>query len=74
MKKQTFLIHVDVGQVSRCIKAASKEEAIRIATNWATRMVTKKTCSHISPRVINVDGEPYKAPPLKVKLAEERTV
>jgi hypothetical protein len=74
MKKQTFLIHVDMGEVGRCIKATSKEEAIRIATDWATRIVTKKTCSHIQPRVIRVEGEPYEAPPLRVKLAEERTV
>jgi hypothetical protein len=55
MKKQTFLIHVDMGKIGRCIKAASKEEAVRIATDWATRMITKRTCSHIQPRVISVD-------------------
>jgi hypothetical protein len=74
MKKKTFLIHVDMGQVGRCIKAKSKEEAIKIATNWATRMIIKKTCSHIQPRVIRVEGEPYEAPPLRVKLGKERTV
>jgi hypothetical protein len=61
-KSDSWLIHVNLGEVGLIINAPSKEEAIRLAKERAHKMVTEGTCSFTIPKIMKIDGKPYQAP------------
>jgi hypothetical protein len=67
MSRTDHLVHVNMGEIGWIIDAPTEEEAIRIATVRASKIVTQDTVSHIHPRVVRINGKPYEAPPLTVR-------
>ncbi|KAA6357647.1 MAG: hypothetical protein EZS28_046827 [Streblomastix strix] len=66
-KKESHIIHVDIGEIIYVVGNSSKEEAIKIVTERTTDFVTE-TQGHCIPRIVKIDGEEYEAPPSKVSL------
>jgi hypothetical protein len=66
-KKESHIIHVDIGEIIYVVGNSSKEEAIKIVTERTTDFV-KETQGHCIPRIVKIDGEEYEAPPSKVRI------
>jgi hypothetical protein len=68
-RDNNWLVYVNLGEVGLAIKASSKEEAIEIANERAHKMVTGGTCSFTIPKIVKINGEPYRAPPAIIRVA-----
>jgi hypothetical protein len=66
-KDNCWLVHVNLGEVGLAINAPSKEEAIKTANELAHKKVTAGTCSFTIPKIVRINGEPYRAPPIIVR-------
>jgi hypothetical protein len=68
-RDNNWLVHVNLGEVGLIIDAPSKEEAVRIVNERAHKMVTCGTCSFMIPKIVRINGEPYRAPPAIIRVA-----
>jgi len=68
-KNNIYCVTVDLGKVNYSIKAKSEEDAICLANEKAWLNKKRGSCGLTIPKVVQINGKDYIAPPAKVVLA-----